>query len=78
MAATIDEALGLLSRTGPEVVGGHSNQGPLVAEARFAQGPPNSVSPWEEAMGLPSPGQATVWGTAGGLDRAREGAGWCQ
>ena len=78
MAATIDEGLEISPRTSPDVVGGHSNYGPLVAEALFAQGPPNSVTPWEEVMDLPSHGQATVWGTPGGLDRAREGAGWRQ
>ena len=78
MAATIDEALEILPRTGPDVVGGHSNHGPMVAEALFAQGPPDSVIPWEEEMGLPSHGQATVWGTPVGLDRAREGVGWRQ
>ena len=78
MAATIDEALEILPRTGPDVVGGHSNHGPLVAEALFAQGPPDSVISWEEEMGLPSHGQATVWGTPGGLARTREGAGWRQ
>jgi hypothetical protein len=78
MAATIDEALEILPRTGPDVVGGHSNHGPMVAEALFAQGPLDSVIPWEGEMGRPSHGQATVWGTPGGLDRAREGAGWRQ
>ena len=78
MAATIDEALETLPRTGPDVVGGHSNHGPKVTEALFAQGPPDSVIPWEEEMGLPSHGQATVWETSVGLDCAREGAGWCQ
>ena len=78
MAATIDEALEILPRTGPDVVGGHSNHGPMVAEALVAQGPPDSVIPWEEEMGLPSHGQATVWGTPVGLDRAREGVGWRQ
>jgi len=78
MAATIDEGLEISPRTSPDVVGGHSNYGPLVAEALFAQGPPNSVTPWEEVMDLPSHGQATVWGTPAGPDRAREGAGWRQ
>ena len=78
MAATIDEALEILPRTGPDAVGGHSNHGPMIVEALSAQGPPDSVIPWEEEMGLPSYGQATVGGTPVGLDRAREGAGWCQ
>jgi hypothetical protein len=78
MAATIDKALEILPRTGPDVVGGHSNPGPIVAEALFAKGPPDSVIPWEEEMGLPSYGQAIVWGTPVGLGHAREGAGWRQ
>ena len=78
MAATIHEGLEILPRTGPDVVGGHSNHGLLVAEALFAQGPPDSVIPLEEVMDLPSHGQATVWGTPGGPDRTREGAGWRQ
>ena len=77
MAATIDEAPEILPRTGPDVVGGRSNRGPKVAEARFAQGSPDSVIPWEE-MGLPSHGQATVWETPVGRDCAREGAVWRQ
>jgi hypothetical protein len=60
------------------VVGGHSNPGPIVAEVLFAQGPPDSAIPLEEEMDLPSHGQATVWGTPGGPDRTREGAGWRQ
>ena len=78
MAAMIDEGLEIWPRTSPDVVGGHSNHGLIVAEVLFAQGPPDSVIPWEEVMDLPSHGQATVWGTPGGLDRAREGAGWRQ
>jgi len=78
MAATVDEALEILPRTGPDVVGGHSNHSPVVVEALVAQSPPDSALPWEEEMGLPSHGQATVWGTPVGLDRAREGAGWRQ
>jgi hypothetical protein len=78
MAATIDKPLEILPRTGPDVVGGHSNHGPMVAEALFAQGPPDSAIPWEEEMNLPLHGQAPVWGTPVGLDRAREGAGWRQ
>jgi len=49
----------------------------MVVEALVVQGPPGSAIPWEE-MDLPSHGQATVWGTPIGLDRAREGAGWRQ
>jgi hypothetical protein len=78
MAATIDEALEILPQTGPDVVGGHSNHGPMVVEALSAQGPPDSVIPWEEEMGLPSHGQATVWVPPVGLDCAREGVGWRQ
>jgi len=35
MAATIDEALDILHRTGPDLVGGNSNHGPMAAEALF-------------------------------------------
>ena len=51
MAATIDEALETLPRTGPDVVGGHSNHGPKVTEALFAQGPPRLGDPWEGGDG---------------------------
>ena len=78
MAATIDEALEILPRTGPDVVGGHSSHGPMVAEALGAQDPSDSVIPLEEEMGLLSHGQATVWGTPGDFDRASAGAGWRQ
>jgi hypothetical protein len=77
MAATIDEALENLPRTGPDAVGGHSNHDLMGAEARFAQGLPDSVSPWG-GDGRSSHGQTTVWGTPVGLDRARESAGWRQ
>jgi hypothetical protein len=78
MAATIDEAPEISPRTGPDVVGGHANHDPRGTETLFAPRSPNSVLPWKEEMGLPSRGQATVWGPPGGLDRAREGAGWRQ
>jgi hypothetical protein len=78
MAATIDEAPEILPRTDPDVVGGHANHDPGIAEPLFAPRSPNSVVPWKEEMGLPSHGQATVWGPPGGLDHAREGAGWHQ
>jgi len=78
MAATIDEPLEILPRTGPDAVGDHSDHGPMVAEVLVAQGPPDSAIPWEEEMGLPSHGQATVWETPVDIDRAREGAGWRQ
>ena len=78
MAATIDEALELVPRTGPDVVGDHSNHGVMVAEALSVQDPSDSVISWGEEMGLSSHGQATGWRTPVGLDRTREGAGWRQ
>src|SRR5262249_16055018 len=78
MAATIDKPLEILLRTGSDAVGGHSTHGPVVVEALVVQDPPDSAIPWEEEMGLPLHGQATVWGTPIGLDRAREGTGWRQ
>jgi Questin oxidase-like len=46
MAATIDEALEILHHTGPDLVGGNSNHGPMVAEALGALGRPEAVIPW--------------------------------
>ena len=46
MAATIDEVLDILHRTGPDLVGGNSNHGPMVAEALCALGRPDAVLPW--------------------------------
>jgi hypothetical protein len=48
MLATIDEVLDILHRTGPDLVGGNSNHGPMVAEALCALGRPNAVLPWIE------------------------------
>ena len=48
MLATIDEALEILHRTGPELVGGNSNHGPMVVEALYTLGRPDSVMPWIE------------------------------
>ena len=47
MRATIDEALEILHRAGPDLVG-TSNHGPMVAEALGALGRPDSVLPWIE------------------------------
>jgi hypothetical protein len=49
MATTIDDALDILHRTGPDLVGGNSNHGPMVAEALCAQGRPDAVLPWLQA-----------------------------
>ena len=38
MAATIDEVLEILHRTGPDLLGGNSNHGPMVTETLFALG----------------------------------------
>jgi hypothetical protein len=48
MATTIDEALEVIHRTGPDLVGGNSNHGPMVAEALLTLGRPGSVMPWIE------------------------------
>ncbi len=49
MVATIDKALDILHRTGPDLVGGNSNHGPMVAEALCALGRPDAVMPWIES-----------------------------
>src|SRR4029434_7845426 len=46
MAATIDEALDIIHHTGPDLVGGNSNHGPMVAEALLTLDRPESVIPW--------------------------------
>jgi hypothetical protein len=48
MHATIDEALDILHRTGPDLVNGNSNHGPMAAEALCALGRPDAVLPWLE------------------------------
>jgi len=48
MPVTIDEALEILHRTGPDLVSGNSNHGPMVTEALFALGRPDAVLPWLE------------------------------
>jgi hypothetical protein len=48
MTATIDDALDILHRTGPDLVNGNSNHGPMVAEALCALGRSDSVIPWIE------------------------------
>ncbi|HSF32142.1 MAG TPA: questin oxidase family protein [Candidatus Tectomicrobia bacterium] len=48
MAATIDEALDILHRTGPDLVNGNSNHGPMVAEALCVLGRSDAVIPWLE------------------------------
>jgi hypothetical protein len=46
MATTIDEALEIMHRTGPDLVGGNSNHGPMVAETLLTLGRADSVIPW--------------------------------
>ena len=48
MATTIDEALDIIHRTGPDLVGGNSNHSPMVSEALLAMDRPDSVMPWIE------------------------------
>jgi hypothetical protein len=46
MSPTLDEILDILHDTGPDLVGGNSNHGPMVVEALFAMGRPDAVLPW--------------------------------
>jgi questin oxidase-like protein len=48
MAATMDDALDILHRTGPKFGGGLANHGPMAAEAMLALGRPDAVLPWVE------------------------------
>jgi Questin oxidase-like len=48
MTATIDEALDILHRTGPDLVNGNSNHGPMVSEALCILGRSEAVMPWLE------------------------------
>jgi Questin oxidase-like len=48
MATTIDEVLDIIHHTGPDLVGGNSNHGPMVAEALLTLERPDSVIPWIE------------------------------
>ena len=47
MPATIDEVLDILHRTGPDLVGGNSNHGPMAAETLFTLGRPLSGITWQ-------------------------------
>jgi Questin oxidase-like len=49
MATTIDDALDIVHRTGPDLVGGNSNHAPMVAEALLTLGRADAVMPWIEA-----------------------------
>ena len=46
MTTTIDEALDILHSTGPDLVGGNSNHGPMVAEALCVLDRTEAVLPW--------------------------------
>ena len=48
MVVTIDEALDIVHRTGPDLVGGNSNHAPMVTETLFTLGRPDAVLPWIE------------------------------
>jgi Questin oxidase-like len=48
VATTIDEALDILHRTGPDLVNGNSNHGPMVSEALYTLDRVDSVLPWIE------------------------------
>jgi hypothetical protein len=48
MNTTIDAALDIIHRSGPDLVGGNSNHGPMVAEALLTLRRPEAVMPWIE------------------------------
>jgi hypothetical protein len=48
MATTLDEALDIVHRAGPDLVNGNSNHAPMVAEALCTLGRAESVSVWLE------------------------------
>jgi len=48
-AEAMEEALGLLAKTGPEYAGRLANHGPMAAEALVVLGRPDAVVPWVEA-----------------------------
>jgi hypothetical protein len=45
MVTTIDAALDIIYRTGPDLIGGNSNHGPMVAETLLTLGRSDSVTP---------------------------------
>ena len=47
-AEAMEEALGLLAKTGPEYAGRLANHGPMAAEALIVLGRPDAVVPWVE------------------------------
>jgi hypothetical protein len=47
-AEAMEEALGLLAKTGPEYAGRLANHGPMAAEALVVLGRPDAVVPWVE------------------------------
>lgn len=49
MVTTMDDALDLLRHAGPDLRGGNSNHGPMVAEALCALGRHDAVLPWLES-----------------------------
>lgn len=49
MVTTMDDALDLLRQAGPDLRGGNSNHGPMVAEALCALGRHDAVLPWLES-----------------------------
>lgn len=49
MADTMDDALQILHRTGPEFGSGLTNHGPMAAEALVAMKRPHAVIPWVES-----------------------------
>ena len=48
-AEAMEEALGLLAKTGPEYAGRLANHGPMAAEALVVLGRPDAVVPWVES-----------------------------
>jgi hypothetical protein len=79
MSETIDRALDILHRTGPEFGDGLSNHGPMVAEALVALGRPEAVLDWvdgyrtrlQDPPGSQRAIAATAWRAAlGDFERA--------
>jgi hypothetical protein len=82
MATTLDEALDIIHNTGPDLVSGNSNHGPMVVETLCVLERPDAVLPWlaaykqrcQERLQPRNPIASEDWQTALG-DRSRN-ADW--